>query len=75
MFHEFNIQVANREDYVQLLHDFEGNNSKYFSWGLVMFSEGEYNQWSALIPGLIWTGLQSWAWQFSYCRVQADQPE
>ena len=28
---------------MQLLHDFEGNNGKYFSSGLVMFPEGEKN--------------------------------
>ena len=33
---------------MQLLHDFEGNNGKYFSSGLVMFPEGEKNDlgWS-----------------------------
>ena len=54
---------------MQLLHDFEGNNGKYFSWGLVVFPEGEKNDlqrswWISVkcIPGIIWTGLKSWVW-------------
>ena len=34
---------------MQLLHDFEGNNGKYFSLGLVMFPEGEKTISSGLI--------------------------
>ena len=41
MFHEFNIQVANKEFNIQVLHDFKGHSGKYFSSGIVRFPEGE----------------------------------
>ena len=41
MFHEFNIQVANMEQYT---NDFDGNGGNYFSPGLVMFPEGGKNE-------------------------------
>ena len=49
MFHEFNIQVANRKQYTILLHDFARNSGQYFSSGFVMFPEGQKTNWGGCI--------------------------